>query len=209
MKPLLLHGPALSSSRKKLTEIKNKFDPTQIIVFEKGSDVSEILTNLSSVSIFDGERLIIWENPPEDVLKDLPSTSHSLVLWFDTEVKKLPEKELEILFFPEGKEVSIFPFLDLLAYGKKEAFMELKKLNSAGFDIQYIITMIFYLLRNLVVDPSSAKDFVKNKNARMRVNFPKERIVDLYKFVLEIDFKIKSGRLENDQAQFLLVNKFI
>ena len=225
MKPLLLHGSALSSSRKKLTEIKNKFDSTEVVVFEKGSELSEILTNLQSVAMFDGERLVIVENPPEGFVLNsqlLVSQSETnvnsqltLVLWFDTEIKKIPNG-FEVLFFPEAKEISVFPFLDLLAAGKKEAFLELKKLKNGGlpagrqgFDIQYIITMIFYLLRNLVADPPGAKDFVKRKNARMRINFPREKIVDLYKFVIETDFKIKSGLLEPDQAEFLIVNKFI
>lgn len=184
-----------------------------MVVFEKGSEISEILTNLQSVAMFEGERLIIWENSPEEVLKDLPHTPypipHTLVLWFDHEVKQLPEKDFEILFFPEAKEVSVFPFLDMLAAGRKEAYLELKKLKDGGYDIQYIITMIFYLLRSLAVTPKNAPPFVKNKLSKQRERFKEGELIGLYRFILETDFKIKSGLLEPTQAEFLLVNKFI
>ena len=119
------------------------------------------------------------------------------------------KKNGQILFFPEGKEVSVFPLLDHLANGDKKAFLEIKKLKNGGFDIFYIITMVFYLLRNLVSTPKTAPQFVKDKLVRQRKNFSLERLTNLYKEILEIDFKIKSGLLEKDQAEFLLVNKFI
>ncbi|TSC66105.1 MAG: Uncharacterized protein CEO21_264, partial [Microgenomates group bacterium Gr01-1014_80] len=67
MRLLVLHGPAIQSSRKKLTEIKQKFEPGSVVTFEKGSDPQDVLASLQTVSMFEGERLIIWENPPEDL----------------------------------------------------------------------------------------------------------------------------------------------
>ena len=114
----------------------------------------------------------------------------------------------EVLFFPEAREVSVFPLLDYLANKDNKAFLEIKKLKNAGYDIFYFITMTFYLLRNLVATPKTAQQFVKDKLIRQRKNFSLERLTNLYKEILEIDFKIKSGLLEKDQAEFLLVNKF-
>jgi DNA polymerase III delta subunit len=211
MKLLLLHGPAIVSSRKKLTELKQKFDPQNIVIFEKGSDSKDILANLQTVSMFDENRLVIMENPQEVV--DYNSLAGSelltLVFWFDKEIDTKKWPNVEALLFPEVKEVSVFPLLDKLGNRDKTAFLEMDKLKKADFDTQYFITMIFYLLRNLVATPKIAKDFVKQKNARMRRNFTEDELVDLYKFVLETDFKIKKGLLENPQAQFQLVNKFI
>ena len=115
----------------------------------------------------------------------------------------------ELLFFPEAKEVSVFPFLDLLASGDKKAFLEMDKLKKANYDTQYFITMIFYLLRSLAVIPKNALPFVKQKLERQRKRFNLEKIENLYKDILKIDFKIKSGLMEKDQAEFLLINKFI
>lgn len=208
MKAVLLHGPAIDASRKKLSEIRNKFAPESVMVFEKGAELAEILTNLKSQSLFDGDRLVILENPQEGFIVD-SFDSLILVLWFDHEIDGKKWPQADVLFFPEAKEVSVFPFLDLLGQRDKRAFLELDKLKRAGYDSQYLITMILYLLRNLVATPKGAKDFVKNKNAKMRINFAPDQLVNLYKSVLETDFKIKSGLLDEPQAEFLLVNSFL
>lgn len=209
MKAVLLHGPAINSSRQKLLQIKQKFDQESVIVFEKEVELTEILTNLQSQSLFGGDRLIIWENPPEDFINyTLYSNPYTLVLWFDHEIDAKKYPKAEVLFFPEAKEISVFPFLNYLGNRDKKAYLELDKLKQE-YDSQYLITMILYLLRNLVATPKGAKDFVKNKNARMRKNFSEEKLINMYQFVLNTDFKIKSGLLETVQAEFLLVNKFI
>lgn len=207
MKLLVLHGPAIQISRKKLSEIKQKFDPSSVVIFEKGADPQDILASLQTVSMFSEDRLIIWENPPEDLQPyTVYPNPYTLILWFDHEIKT--KYKGEMLFFPEAKEVSVFPFLDLLGNRDKKAFVELDKLKKAGFDTQYFITMIFYLLRSLVATPKNAPEFVKRKNAKMRANFSMTELTKLYKFILETDFKIKSGLLNNDQAQYLLVAQF-
>lgn len=217
MKLLLLHGPAKAASRKKLIDLKQKFDQNSVVVFEEGSAVQTILGSLSTPSLFSDERLIILENPAEDIANfPLSASPFTLILWFDHEVtSKKPVMDwakkvtAEILFFPEAREVSVFPFLDFLANQDQKAFLELQKLKKAGFDIQYLLTMVFYLLRSLAVTPKNAPQFVKEKLAKQRRNFNAEKIIKLYREILEIDFKIKSGLLDLSQAEFLLVNKFI
>lgn len=223
MKLLLLHGAAKAASRKKLTELKAKFNQNNVLVFEEGSEMENILGSISTPSLFSDEQLIILENPAEDFTFDsLPCRQAGLTLhdsltltfWFDHEVgDKKPvmeyvKKNGQVLFFPEGKEVSIFPFLDFLGNKDKRAFLEIENLKKAGFDTQYFITMIFYLLRNLAITPKNAPQFVRDKLQRQRKNFDLEKIKNLYKEILEIDFKIKSGLLEKSQAEFLLINKF-
>ncbi len=216
MKLLLLHGSAKTASRKKLIELKLKFDVNNVVIFEEGSNIQTILGSLATSSLFEEERLIILENPPEDFASEfsIVNSQLSIVLWFDHEVAdKKPvmqwaRKSGQLLYFPEGREVSAFQFLDKLAAQDKNAYLELEKLKKAEYDTHYLITMIFYLLRNLVATSKTAKDFVRNKNAQMRKNFSSEALIKLYKDVLEIDFKIKSGLLEKDHAEFLLVNLF-
>ncbi len=209
MKPLLLHGPAKSASRKKLIELKQKFDSESVMVYEEGTDLRIIKTALSSQSLFFDQQLIILENPPEEFKLSTVNSELSIVLWFDHEVDTKKWPGFEALFFPEAKEATIFPFLDLLAAKDSKAYLELDKLKKAGFDIYYFLTMVFYLLRSLAVTPKKAPDFVRRKLIRQREEFKKEKIVFLYKEMLEIDFKIKSGLLETSQAEFLLVNKFL
>lgn len=210
MKPLLLHGPAKAASRKKLIELKQKFDQNDVVVYEEGADLPTILGSLSTQSLFSEQRLIVIENPPENFVNyALCPIPYTLVLWFDHEIEVKKWPGFEILLFPESKEVSVFPFLDCLALSDKKAFLEADKLKKAGFDIFYFLTMTYYLLRNLAATPQRAPVFVKDKLQRQRKNFPKEKITKLYKDTLELEFKLKSGLVEKDQAEFLLINKFI
>lgn len=210
MKVVLLHGPAIKVSRQKLIELKQKFDLESVIVFEKGAELTEILTNLQSQSLFGGERLIIAENPPEDFTNyTLYTIPYTLVLWFDHEIDPKKWENAEVYFFPEAKEVSVFPFLDYLGNKDSKSFLEMDKLKNSGYDSQYLITMILYLLRNLSCTPKNAKDFVKAKFARMRKNFSEEKLINMYQFVLSTDFKIKSGLMETTQAEFSLVHLFL
>ncbi len=213
MRVLLLHGPGEVGSRKKLAALKDTFNGE---IRTCGSQITQIELNdlLSQQSLFSEKRLVILENPPES-LKIEKEGDADLIIWISKDIderrslfKSLKEIKAEVTNFPEAREVSVFPFLDSLAEGKKEAFLELKKLNNGGFDTQYYITMIFYMLRSLVVTPKNAPPFVKNKLQKQRSRFTQDKLKEFYKYILEIDFKIKSGLIENDQAQFLLVNKF-
>lgn len=209
LKLLLLHGPAIEASRKKLIEIKKEFNPDSVVTLEKGTSVGEVLENIQTVSMFGDERLVILENPQEIPPLTLDSNV-TLVFWFDREVD--PDKigvDTQVFFFPEAKEVSVFPFLRLLGGRKKEAFTEMQKLKNAGFESQYFMTMILYLLRNLVSTPKKAAEFVRRNNEIMRKNFTKEELVNLYKSILETDFKIKKGLMEETQAEHSLVSRFL
>lgn len=209
MTPLLLHGPAINASRRKLQDIRKKFAADNIVVFEEGADLQIILSSLFTPSLFSDQQLIVLENPPQDLLNcNLSTVACILVLWFDHEVDTKKWPGVEALFFPEAREVSVFPLLDLLAAKNQQAFLEIEKLKQAGFDIHYCLTMAFYLLRNLVVTPKNAPEFVKKKLVRQRLKFNLEDITRLYKDLLEIDFKLKSGLLEKPQAEFLLFKSF-
>lgn len=210
MKLLVLHGPAINSSRQKLLEIKKGFNPDNIIVFEKNANKEDILASLQTESLFEGEQLIVLENPINfDSSLAANDSSLTLVLWFEKEIDSRKFKESKILFFPESKEISVFPFLRMLGTKDKKAYLELNKLKVAGFESQYFITMILYLLRNLTAIPKKAADFVRQNNIKMRKNFTNDDLVNLYKRVLEIDFKIKNGLMEASQADHSLVSNFL
>ena len=216
MKAVILHGPAISSSRGKLIEIKKKFDSSSVVSFDPSTSSGQIMAALQTVSMFSEERLIIAENPPDDFSKltlypnPLPAgrQANTLILWFDREIDPTKWPKAEVFFFPEAKETSVFPLLDKLAEKNDNAYLELDKLKKAEYDSQYFITMIFYLLRSLIYLPKNAHPFVKQKMEKQRRNFSRDEIISLYKFVLETDFKIKKGLMETNQAEFLLVNKF-
>lgn len=218
MKLLLLHGQGIISSRAKLQSIKKQFDINNVVVFGPESSAQEIIGSLVTPLLFSEERLIILENPSEDINLDssLVTLDSSLVFWFDCELGlKNPFLEFikkgkgEVLFFDVSKEVSAFPLLDCLANKDRKAYLEVQKLKLSGFDIFYILTMVFYLLRSLAVTPKNAPDFVKNKLDKQRKNFAPQKIADLYQKILQIEFKLKTGILNYAQAEFLLVDLFM
>lgn len=216
MKLLLLHGAGIVSSRAKLSNLKQGFTPSDIITYEQGFDLEKVRGELLTLPLIPASRLIILENPPEDLKLDLLAFDNSLtlILWFDHKVSKkgileAAAKSGQVLLFPESKELSVFPLLDYLAnQDKKGAFLELDKLKKGGFDTHYFLTMSFYLLRSLLKTPKNAPQFVQNKLSRQRRNLSRGKITSLYKDLLEIEFKIKCGLLELPQAEFLLVTKF-
>lgn len=217
MKVVLLHGPAKVASRKKLIELKQKFDPNNVVVFENGASIQDISASIATLPMFSDERLIILENIDENIIFDLPLITYhsSLIFWFDHAVVKKAILEFirknngQVLFFEGEREISVFPFLDLLADGNKKAFLEIKKLKERNFDIFYFNTMVFYLLRNLVNTPKNAPAFVLQKLERQRKNFNLQRITRLYKEVLELDFKLKNGQIEPLHAEFVMINNFM
>lgn len=188
------------------------------MIFERGFKEEELKSALMTVSMFAVSRLIILENPSEDFfLENINLTEDvTFVIWIDHELtstkkilKFVSKVGGQIVNFPERKETSIFPFLDLLATRNPKAFVELKKIKQEGADTFYILTMILYLLRNLVATPKKAPSFVQEKLAKQRKNFSKKQVRELYKNVLEIDYKLKTGQLDKNQADFLLINMFM
>src|SRR3989344_471498 len=122
----------------------------------------------------------------------------------------LSEEQLVILENPpEDFTLDLSIVTNNLVNKDKRAYLEMEKLKNANFDVAYFITMIFYLLRSLVFTPKSAPAFVRDKLKRQRIGFSLNDLIKLYKNLLIIDFKIKSGVLEKPQAEFLLINKFL
>lgn len=219
MKLQLLHGPGLINSRSKLQIIKKQFDISNVVVFGEEINPGEILGSLVTPSLFPDPRLVVLENPSEDLSFDfcgIPDSSTTVLIWLDHEInvkstlwEAVRKQKGEVLFFGESREITVFPFLDYLAAKDKKAFLELEKLKSAGFDIFYALNMVFYLLRNLVSTPKSAHDFVRKKLIKQRLNFSMQTLQELYRAVLEIEYKLKMGLLDQPQAEYLLITLFV
>ena len=87
MKVVLLHGPAVNSSRKQLIILKSKFDNSNVVLFEEGSNISDMVGGMMTIPLISEPRLIILENPPEDfILSTLDSNDLTLIIWFDHEI---------------------------------------------------------------------------------------------------------------------------
>ncbi len=217
MQLFVLHGPSEVALNNKLLNIKNQFEGAEISQLNgKEINFGQLLTELGSMGLFAPARLVIINNPEDleiEKLTDLENVAlvlvYSKTLASNSKVLKAAIfKKAQVMNFPESAEVSVFPFLDALAEKRPQAFEQLQILLKQ-YGGQYILTMIFYLLRRFVMSPKSLPPFILKKHNLQKKNFPEERIKELYRLVLETDFKIKSGLIDEGMGLLMLTKKFL
>ena len=214
MKLILIHGNLQTAVLNKLNQIKKDFDALSITESsEMGSSF-----NFSSPGLFSEKRLIILENPDlKTVEKAALETDADLtiVIKFNKSLeksspiyKKLIADKVEAFVFDESNQTSIFPILDMLGTKNKNTLKEFEK-NYPEFGGQYLLTMLAYFLRRMIQKPKSGSDFMRQKIESQKKNFDVEKIKLLYKEIIETDFKIKQGLIEEKLALTFLIQKII
>lgn len=214
MKLILLHGSFQDGLLKKLVQIKKEFDSLSVTeIADTGPGF-----NISSPGLFSEKRLLILENPDIKVVEKVISEKDpdlTVVLKFKKSLekssvilKKVLEAGGEVMVFDENNQTSIFPLLDMLGTKSKAAFKEFEK-NYPEFGGQYLLTMLAYFLRRMIAKPKSTSDFMRQKIASQKKNFSLEKIENLYKEIIETDFKIKQGLVEEKLGVTLLVQKIL
>ncbi len=215
LKQLLLHGPAKIASRTKLFQLKSSLNSEEVTYFDEGSNSSEIVSAIQTIPMFGSVRTIVLENPDTNLQLDTTFDQVNLLVWFDSDVskssvyKQFVDHKKEILFFAEGQELTVFPFLDMLGNRKKTAFVEIERLKMQSFDIYYFLTMAYYLLRNLTVLPQKLSPFQKQKLAKQKNNFSEKELITIFQNLLKLEFQLKSGLIDSKQAEFRLINEFM
>lgn len=213
MKLILMHGSAVDAILKKTAQIKKEFDPLSIT---EGLDKSANIDSFSQ-SLFSEKRLIVLDNPDLKTIEQatiIADPQITVLIKFLKPLeksspiyKKIIELKGEVLVFDESQEISIFPFLDMLGNLNKSSFKEFEKVYSE-FGGQYILVMLAYFLRRMIQKPKSVSSFMQQKLAAQKKNFDLEKIKSLYKELIETDFKIKQGLIEEKLGVTMLVQKF-
>lgn len=214
MKLILLHGNLQAAVLQKAARIKKEFDPLSITeIADSGSGF-----HLSSPSLFSEKRLVIFENPDIKVVEKIVLETDSdltVLIKFSKSLekssavlKKVLEERGEVLSFDESSQTSIFPLLDMLGNKKNTAFKELEK-NYSEFGGQYLLTMLAYFLRRMIAKPKSTSSFMLQKLEQQKRNFNQEKIKSLYKEIIQTDFKIKQGLIEEKLGVTLLIQKIL
>lgn len=218
MKVILLHGPGKISVNSKALQIKSQFKPLEIKEINgKDASLGTIKTECLTSGLFSEKRLLVVENcDPQISLDSLPKGDDNLTLLVVLGnipasaqiLKSAHNMGAQIYFFPEAKEISVFNFLDLLVDQNAGALIEFEKLYREHGG-QYLITMIFYQLRKLIVSPKKVPPFVLKKIANQKSKFPPPKIALLYKDAIEADFRFKSGLIDEKTSLALLIQKFL
>lgn len=151
-------------------------------------------------------------------------------LWrMDNEIKKVTNYTLQItcrdveMLVHAQKDSNVFNFIDNLASGNTtRAVKELNMLQAAGKNELYILTMIVYQFRNLliikdlaergksineIIKESKLHPFVVTKTLAQAKRFSLAKLKSIYKMLLDYDLKIKSGKIEARLALNMLIFK--
>ncbi len=216
---ILLHGNGQVAISQKLSELKKEFDPLATVSFNgKEHEFNQALMAINSGQLFSNKRLVVLEDFDEKMidLSNLPEDDNlTIILKFpkalaatSSVLKTATQAKAQIINLNEEQEQSIFPFLDLLADKNDQALAKFDKLMDK-YGSQYLLTMIFYMLRRLINPPQKLPSFVLKKIAVQQRNFDLEKITKLYKLSLETDLKIKSGLLDEKLGLTLLVQNIL
>jgi|SRR3989344_803879 len=218
MNLILIHGNGIVASLNKIASLKKDFANFEIQEFSvKHHSLSEGLMNISSAQLFSQKKLVVLEDfdltsdlekLPEDPDLTVVLKFSKLLTVSSVILKQVIAKKGTVFVFSEKDEKSIFPFLDALGEKRKSALKDFGKLYSE-YGSQYLLTMLFYLFRRLVVNPKNAPSFVLQKLNSQKRNFDLQKIKLLYKTALETDFKIKSGLIEEKLGLAMILNKIL
>jgi len=134
-------------------------------------------------------------------------------LWkLDNEIKKLvcytnniTKKEVEELTSLKA-ETEIFATIDALGQrNKKKALFLLQNHLEKGDNPFYLLSMIIYQFRNLILVKTSVQNpglhpFAFNKLKKLACLFKIEELKRIFETIFETDYKIKTGKLLPNQA---------
>ncbi len=215
---VIVHGNGLVAMLNKIADIKKNFDPlsiTQLSAKQKSWDL--ISQEDLAPSLFSTKRLVIVEDIDDKIATEniFGDDDLTLVLKFNKPLsaasavlKYASEAKAVVSLLTEKDETLIFPFLDKLAEKDPHSLKDFENLYET-YGGQYLLTMIYYLLRRLTITGKPTPYFVIQKNARQKQNFNQQKIIEIYKLTLETDFKIKSGLLEEKIGLTLLISQIL
>lgn len=216
MKIIVIHGSNILASKQYLDSITSRFKAEQV-VRSYGKEITKefLLNNFSGLGLFESERLVVLDNPESDFEIDkLPEAEGVfLVVFYSKELGVSSSilksrREVKVVNYSEVADKRIFSFLDLVADRNKRALNQAKELIDEMGE-QYILTMLYFMLRRLVVGGKKLPSGISRKLENQRVDFSKERIGYFYKRLLEADYKMKSGFDESRMGLFLVVEEMV
>ncbi len=215
---ILIHGNGLTGILNRIRQFKKGYEPLSVQEINgKETAFETAVLSLETRDLFASKRLVLLENFDDKIdLHKIPlDPDLTIIIRFSKSltaanklIKEAQALNAQIISITEADESNIFPFLDKLADKNSQVMEELDALL-AEFGGQYMLTMIFYMLRRLVLSSHKLPSFVQQKIAKQKRNFDTEKIASLYKDALETDFKIKSGLTSEKMGITLLVNRIL
>ena len=212
---IILHGEDTVKSRQALETHKNQNKGKEVITLDGGKlNLTELKQALESQSLFWQEKLVILENflsrrkdkekeKITDYLKgEEPKTA--LILWEDGEVgrailQSLPQAVAKIFKL----DPLLFRFLEAIRPGESLKMIESFRRVQTQDDVNLVFYMLVRQFRLLLFLKSGEKtgleeldrmaDWQKSRLLEQAKHFTIEQLTAIYRQLLEIDYKEKSG----------------
>jgi DNA polymerase III delta subunit len=219
MPVVIFHGDNTALINTKIDEMKKSYPVSAIERFSlKSESFEQLLMKISTPSFFDEQRLLIVDDTEEkkiETTKLITDSSTTVVLSFGKELptsstvlKWAQEKNLRVVGISQPQDKRIFTFLDLLAEKNVKALSMLDDLID-DFGCVYLLTMIIFLLRRLVLPLGNAPSFLEAKLKKQKSNFSEQNLISLYERTLLTEYQFKTGKIEERTGMLLLINFFL
>ena len=209
----LIHGDDNENSRKKLNELLNQSKDSEIVRLNGGKiTLTDIIVACESTPLIGEKRTLVIENLlsgkisslKEEILNYLKNSSLtlSLLIWEKKTVTKTVIKK----YFPETKEYLfqipqlLFKFLDQL--GSTDSANQIRSFHNLlpNQEASFIYAMMLRQIRNLIIAKDlGTKGFPQTSGWQAQKLISQARkyslndLISLYRQLLSIDYKIKSG----------------
>lgn len=195
----ILHGENTLASRNELEKIKGKFDGEIVVLDGKNLTQTDFIQATQSQSLLSLNRLVVVENATEF---ELTKNDCDLVFWYDKELgktvlDKFKKFETKVLDFKP--ETAIFRFCDSIFPGNGKKSVELFRICLHDAEAEYIFIMMVRQFR-LMLNPLSLTPWQQSKIVAQAKAFGQKKLKEIYKDLLQIDFKNKRGQLPQDLA---------
>lgn len=221
----VLHGEDIIRSRQALLELKKGVTGAEIIVLDKNNaTLTRLIESLEAKSLFGQEKLVILDNifalkskkELNDILKYFEENEikADVIVWSDktltkTRLKYFRNAKAQLFKLP----APIFAFLDSIRPSNTKQMLMLLQNSLKSSEAEFVFYMIIRQLRMLILSktvnnetkslPSDFKRLApwqKGKLKQQAKKFSQERLFELYHQLLDIDAKLKTGRLNLELA---------
>jgi DNA polymerase III delta subunit len=206
----LIHGNYTELSRREFIRLKEEAKTKDVRTLDgRTLDPASLTQALESGSLFGGETMVCIENLfgklgrklklIESLASIINKSSADIILWEDKEVgttvqKNLPKAKIVLFKIPS----IIFQLLDGISPDGERLVLPLYTILNQTEPAELIFAMIVRRIRQLIqlhddVIPEGLVGWQASRLTRQAKLFTMDRLISMYKNLLDIEFSIKNG----------------
>lgn len=219
----LIHGDDIAKSREALLQEKSVHENSEFITLAGNTmTMTDLVLSCETTSLFTQNKCIVIENllkggkgANKQILEYIKSDKciYPIIIWED---RKLEANSLR-RSFPGARVIvcnypaSLFTFLDSLGISTPQQLLSLFQQVLAEKDAMLVLTMLFRQIRLLIIAKDSPRllneigvaPWQGGKLASQAGIWDQNKLIDSYRQLIAIDYRIKSGQTPYTPAQLL------